>query len=119
MSDAASLAGASAVKAEFTYDSGGAVNGQILVIDVPLCDQYAQDTFDQNIAAAGFDKEGVTVNSYQGWPLDANGDGYLDSYHVKITAQIKTLLIGPLMGMKEIPVTCQAQSMIRQKNPLP
>lgn len=118
MCDAASLAGASAVHAEFLYDDYGGIKGQILVVTVPLCDEYAQDTFNQNIAAAGFDREGVTVTSYHGWPFDANGDGYLDSYHAEITAEIRTRLLGPIMGMDTITVFRKAEAAVKQKEPL-
>ena len=117
--DAASLAGASAVHGEFFHDEYGNITGQILVISVPLCDQYAQDTLTQNIAVAGLDNESVTIESFSGTPLDKNSDGYLDSYHVEMTANIKTILIGPLVGMEKITVTRKAEAMVKQRNPLP
>lgn len=117
--DATSLAGASAVHGEFFHDEDGNITGQILVVSVPLCDQYAQDTLAQNIAVAGLDKEGVTIESFSGLPLDKNNDGYLDSYHVEMTAKIKTVLIGPLVGMESLTVPSKAESMVKQKNPLP
>lgn len=116
MCDAAALAGASATRGQFLYDGSGNVNGQTLVVDVPTCDQYAQDTFDQNITVSGLDKQLATITSYQGWPVDTNGDGYLDSYHVKIVAQIRTIILGPMMGMNTFQKTIEAQSMVKQKS---
>lgn len=107
--DAAALAGVSMAEARF-------VGSGVKVMVNPTLAQYeAAAAFERNVSASDFPSELVHVQSYSGQTLDADGDGYLDSYRMEATATIRTTLLGMLEGTPgRLTVRAMAQAQAKQ-----
>lgn len=111
VADASSLAGTSAVKAQLVFDENGNYSGQRPVIDSDLADVYAADLLNQNVNVKDFNGHSVTITGTTAYSVDADSDGYLDSYRVEITADVESFLYGPLTGQgNQISIRRWAQS---------
>ncbi|RYD07216.1 hypothetical protein N752_01120 [Desulforamulus aquiferis] len=72
--------------------------------------------WNQNVVSLKFSEKGVSiVDTSNHEAFDSNGDGFLDAYRWGVTANIPSLLAGPLTGTgNEITVTRVAESKVRE-----
>lgn len=101
VADSAALAGASATQGKLTdFDPvTGMPLGEKTVLDPILADSYATQLLYENIAAHNFTGQGIeNVQVLDKRAIDKNVDGTLDGYYIKLSAEIESLIYGPLTG---------------------
>lgn len=101
VADSSALAGASAVQAKLSdFDPvTGLPAGEKLVLDPILADSFATQLLSENITAHNFTGQGIkNVQIMDKRAIDKNVDGTLDGYYIKLSAEIDSLIYGPLTG---------------------
>lgn len=113
VADSAALAGASAVQGKIVFDPvTGTPIGERLELDPNTADIYATQLLSQNITAHNFSGQGITnVQTIDKGAIDADVDGTLDGYYIKLSAEIESLIYGQLTGKgKTLKITREAEA---------
>lgn|GEM_PF-3322794 len=113
--DAAALAGSSAVEGKLVFDDFGNPVGEMPVLNPIIADTYAAGTLDANMAAMKFNQRGIALEETYGAAVDADGDGYIESYSLRLRGTIDAPLFGPVLGLSDrIPFDKTVVAKVRQ-----